>query len=139
MHDFISFRCSGPYVARSFSAPPLAHFVVGFLKPATEFRNQMIQQGIETFLAEERRLNSKENKKNTKKVLPLDYGGFSARRIAQFLPHNEEPEFPLETKAYVDIDYELKSETNRETKENVRFYQMWNGDLIELDESYQNK
>lgn len=108
------------------------------MKPAAQFRDQIIQQTIETFLADERRLHSKDHKKNAKRVLPLDYGGFSSRRIAQFLSQDEESEFPLETKVYVDINYQSKVETIEDSGKNLQSYYMWNEDLIEFDDNYQH-
>ncbi|KAI6190532.1 Tetratricopeptide repeat protein 17 [Aphelenchoides bicaudatus] len=118
-HHFRSFRCFGSYVARSFAPPPVAHFLVGFILPVVDHRNQVVNAKIDDFLRNERQFKGKKDKMNAKKVLALDYGGYSQRRLAQFLPKLDDAALPLEAKAYINSG--LGTSTDREIIVNGEF------------------
>ncbi|KAI6238241.1 Tetratricopeptide repeat protein 17 [Aphelenchoides fujianensis] len=140
-HKFRSFRCSGKYVPKSYLPPPIARFVVGFLRPALRLREKLIEEEVGRFLQEHSEKERKLEKERSKRVLPLDYGGFSHARIAYFSRTDAIEQLRSRVDEFVDPEVAAKrkeapvderaAEGDGREEEPMR---TWDGEIVELDD-----
>ncbi|KAI6187039.1 Tetratricopeptide repeat protein 17 [Aphelenchoides besseyi] len=140
-HVFKSFRCSGTYVAKSYVPPPIALFAIGFMRPALQIRDQQIENKINQIFQVENEKKRKIEKQKLAKVLPLDYGGFSYKRMAEYSQLNEINKLQTRIDEYVDPEYAKKNaeRIERSKVENVKpkekeVLRTFDGEIVEFNE-----
>ncbi|KAI6213995.1 hypothetical protein M3Y94_00216900 [Aphelenchoides besseyi] len=140
-HEFKSFRCSGTYVAKSYLPPPIARFAIGFMRPALQIRDQLIEDKINQIFQLENEKKRKIEKQKLEKVLPLDYGGFSYKRMAKYSQLDGLEKLQTRIDEYVDLDYVKKNaeRIERAKMENGKpkekeILRTFDGEIVEFNE-----